>query len=93
MTDPFERAVAREKLEHHDRVNRYLGLGFGYHLRSYVLVNVLLVVIWLLTTGPGSHPWPVYPVLGWGIGLYFHWTHYRWHQRRDHDLRSRLGDE
>lgn len=93
MTDPFERAVEREREERDARVNRYVRLGFAYHLRAYVMVNVLLVAIWLLTTGPESHPWPVYPVLGWGIGLYFHWTVTRLHHRDGHHLRAGRGDE
>ena len=31
----------------------------------------LLVTIWLLTT-PGGYFWPVWPMLGWGIGLASH---------------------
>lgn len=93
MTDPFERAVAHERLEHHERVHRHVEAGFGYHLRSYVMVNLLLGVIWLLTTGPTSHPWPVYPILGWGIGMYLHWSHYRAHMRRDRELRAGLDHD
>jgi len=45
--------------------------GFGAHATSYVLVMALLVTIWLLTT-PGGYFWPVWPMLGWGIGLASH---------------------
>lgn len=31
-----------------------------------------LVVLWAMTTGPTGFFWPVFPVLGWGIGLAFH---------------------
>jgi hypothetical protein len=41
------------------------------HLRSYLLVMALLVTIWLLTT-PGGFFWPIWPMLGWGIGLASH---------------------
>jgi hypothetical protein len=44
--------------------------GFGAHLRVYLAVISLLVVVWALT-GFG-HPWPVWPALGWGIGLAAH---------------------
>ncbi len=40
------------------------------HLRAYVLVMVALVAIWALT-GAGYF-WPVWPALGWGIGLVPH---------------------
>ena len=44
--------------------------GFREHLRTYVMVMVLLVAIWALT-GMGYF-WPVWPMLGWGIGLWSH---------------------
>lgn len=34
---------------------------------AYVSVNLMLVVIWWVT-GAGFF-WPVFPILGWGIGL------------------------
>ena len=40
------------------------------HVLAYVMVNLLLNVIWFLTT-PGGFYWPVIPMLGWGIGLAF----------------------
>jgi hypothetical protein len=41
------------------------------HLLAYVMVNLFLTGIWLLTTPDGFY-WPVFPLLGWGIGLAFH---------------------
>ncbi|MEY3367335.1 MAG: hypothetical protein RI973_490 [Bacteroidota bacterium] len=46
--------------------------GFYQHLMSYILVNFFLLVLNLLTT-PDSL-WVVYPLLGWGIGLAFHYV-------------------
>jgi hypothetical protein len=43
---------------------------FGGHARVFLLVQVSLVAIWLLT-GAGYF-WPVWPFLGWGIGLAAH---------------------
>lgn len=40
------------------------------HVLAYVMVNLLLIGIWF-TTGAGFF-WPVFPLLGWGIGLVFH---------------------
>ena len=49
---------------------------FRSHLTSYLLVNAALVVIWALTS-PGSYFWPVWPILGWGVGIGFHaWETY-----------------
>jgi len=44
---------------------------FWQHLVIYLLVNLLLVVIWWVTSRPG-HFWPLWPLLGWGIGLGMH---------------------
>ncbi|RPF26844.1 2TM domain-containing protein [Georgenia muralis] len=44
---------------------------FRAHLLAYVSVNLLLVVIWWMT-GAAAFFWPVFPILGWGIGLLFH---------------------
>lgn len=43
---------------------------FREHLRSYLSVMALLVVIWALT-GMGYF-WPIWPMLGWGIGIVSH---------------------
>jgi hypothetical protein len=40
------------------------------HLAAYVLVNAFLVGIWAIT-GAGFF-WPLFPILGWGIGVFFH---------------------
>ena len=46
------------------------------HVLAYLAVNVSLVVIW--ATAGGGFFWPVFPILGWGIGLLFHgWDVYR----------------
>ena len=41
---------------------------FRGHLLVYALVNAFLVVIWAMTT-PDSFFWPVFPMVGWGIGV------------------------
>lgn len=45
-------------------------IGFYIHLAVYVGVNVLLIII-NLSTSPG-YLWFKWPLLGWGIGLFFH---------------------
>ena len=48
---------------------------FGAHVLAYVLVNALLIVIWAMTGS--DFFWPVFPILGWGIGIAFHaWETY-----------------
>jgi hypothetical protein len=40
------------------------------HLLAYVTVNLLLVAIWF--AAGGGFFWPMFPILGWGIGIAFH---------------------
>jgi class 3 adenylate cyclase len=40
------------------------------HLTTYVLVNVLLIGIW--AASGGGYFWPIWPILGWGIGVGCH---------------------
>ena len=48
----------------------------GAHILAYLLVNGSLIAIWF-ATGHGFF-WPVFILLGWGIGLVFHiWDVYR----------------
>lgn len=44
------------------------------HLASYASVMLLLVTIWLAIglSGGGWYPWPIWPALGWGIGVASH---------------------
>ncbi len=44
--------------------------GFFVHLSVYIVVNIILILIWALTS-PGF-PWFAFPLGGWGIGLLFH---------------------
>ena len=46
--------------------------GWRAHLTSYLAVIAGLWLIWALT-GFG-HPWPVWPMLGWGLGILGHRT-------------------
>lgn len=40
------------------------------HVLAYVTVNLFLVAIWWATPGVEFF-WPVFPIMGWGIGLAF----------------------
>jgi hypothetical protein len=70
---------------------------FGAHLLAYVLVNAFFVGIWAMT---GAHFfWPVFPIMGWGIGVAFNaWDVYRREEpdeariRREMDAIRRRGD-
>ena len=44
---------------------------FRQHQTVYLAVNLLLNVIWAVTD-LGGYYWPVWPLLGWGIGILAH---------------------
>ena len=51
-------------------------VAFRRHLMVYILVNLLLVILWYFTSykhNNGDGYWFAYPLLGWGIGLAFHY--------------------
>jgi len=56
------------------------------HLAAYVAVNLLLIVIWA-ATGAGYF-WPIWPLLGWGIGVFSHSAPFCGAARRRHGSRS-----
>lgn len=61
-TDQGLRDLAIERLKKkHD---------FYPHLIAYLAVNALLLGIWAATGA--DFFWPVFPILGWGIGVAFH---------------------
>jgi len=63
--DLRERAIVRLKKKR----------DFQAHLLAYLSVNAFLIAVWAIT-GSGLF-WPAFPMLGWGIGLFFHaWDTY-----------------
>ena len=45
-------------------------IGFYIHLAVYVVVNILLIISNLLTST--QELWFRWPLIGWGIGVFFH---------------------
>ena len=45
-------------------------IGFYIHLAVYIGVNILLIIINLLTSP--RNLWFIWPLMGWGIGIFFH---------------------
>ena len=60
----------QDDLERRARRNVGARMGFAIHATVYVLVNAGLIAVAMFRTG-GSH-WPLFPALGWGIGLAIH---------------------
>ena len=52
------------------RTRSVAALGWRTHLSSYLAAIAGLWLIWALT-GAG-YPWPIWPMLGWGVGLLGH---------------------
>lgn len=49
--------------------------SFKRHLTTYLIINGFFWLIWFMGRGHyyGGLPWPVWPMLGWGIGLAFNY--------------------
>jgi hypothetical protein len=45
--------------------------AFKASLVSYFVINSFLIAIWFFASGVRSYFWPVWPMLGWGLGLAF----------------------
>lgn len=43
---------------------------FAVHLRIYLIVNAFLIAVWAVSDS--SDFWPIWPILGWGLGLALH---------------------
>lgn len=51
--------------------------GLRAHVVSYVVANLAAIVVWWLAT-PDQFFWPLYSLVGWGVGLAFHlWAYSR----------------
>jgi hypothetical protein len=52
-------------------------VGFKRHLTTYLIINCMIWLIWYFTGGHYSGftgiPWAVFPTIGWGIGITFHY--------------------
>lgn len=53
--------------------------SFKYHFAVYIVVNLFFWILWFITDSrdagreDGSWPWPIWPLIGWGIGVIFHY--------------------
>jgi hypothetical protein len=63
---------------------------FKGHLLIYFLVNTFLVVIWFVTSGGGFF-WPVFIMVGWGIGVVMNaWDVYFAEEIGEDDIRREI---
>lgn len=61
-----------ENQEAYQRAKRRVEAKFGFyiHLSVYMAVNILLIIINFTTST--QYFWFKWPLIGWGIGLFFH---------------------
>lgn len=58
------------------RRHQHYKRGMQIHLVFYVLVNLIQVVVWWVFT-PDQFFWPLWSIVGWGIGMASHiWAVY-----------------
>jgi 2TM domain len=80
MTDAFERAAQRTESEYRRKRRQHSARrwrkGFRIHATVFGAVQVLLVAVWALQwqLGGTSHPWFLYALFGWGVGLAVHYA-------------------
>jgi hypothetical protein len=49
-------------------------VGFKWGLMAYFFVNTFLVCVWYFSSrNHNTYFWPIWPMLGWGLGLAFHY--------------------
>jgi 2TM domain len=75
QTEPVQTRLDDDALRSRALVSLRKKHEFVAHVLAYVLVNSFLVAIWAVT-GDGFF-WPIFPMVGWAIGLVFHgWDTY-----------------
>lgn len=49
-------------------------VAFKYHLTAYIIMSCFFWGLWFFAghDARDGFPWPIYPMMGWGIGLLFH---------------------
>ena len=86
-TGPDRGAMSREQAIKRLKKRR----DFYGHLLVYALVNGFLVVIWAVTD-PHGFFWPIFPMLGWGIGVALNaWDVYRSDTFSEDQIQREIG--
>jgi 2TM domain len=69
--------VVQNKISHQrQEILKRRKRGFMAHLIPYIAVNTFLIILNLVTTPKIC--WAIYPIAGWGLGLFFHgWAAYK----------------
>jgi len=79
--------ILRERAIKHLKKRR----DFAAHLLVYALVNSFIVLIWAMTNDGGFF-WPVFPIVGWGIGVVMNaWDVYRGDEFDEEQIRREMA--
>ena len=88
VNDTREEAARDRAITHLKKRRDFLG-----HLLVYVLVNTFIVVIWAVTDDNGFF-WPVFPIVGWGIGVVMNAWDVYWRPRiTEQDIQQEMERE
>ncbi|WP_179137769.1 2TM domain-containing protein [Candidatus Entotheonella palauensis] len=68
-----EETAHREREQEKEKWRNRRKQAFYHSLLAYLLVNAFLVTINLITT-PDGYFWAIWPILGWGLGMAFHFV-------------------
>ena len=88
VTDTSEQTARDNAVAQLKKRRDFLG-----HLLIYVLVNAFVVVIWAVTGAHGFF-WPVFLIVGWGIGVVMNaWDVYWRPQITEQDIQHEIERE
>lgn len=83
ISDPRKAAVKRIEAKR----------GFQTHLVAYIAVNILLTGIWAVSSSGSAFFWPIFVMLGWGVGLVMNaWAVYGRKPITDADIEREMGN-
>jgi Na+/melibiose symporter-like transporter len=74
--------MSEEKIYEEARKRVEAQRGFYKHLTIYIVVNIVLVIIWAFP-GDRGHPWFLWVLGFWGLGVLFNYLDvFVWSRRR-----------
>ncbi|MEU8057079.1 DUF1707 domain-containing protein [Microbispora bryophytorum] len=71
---PAELRTSRDRARRRARKARAARLGVRIHAGVYAGTSLLMVAVWLAVGRAADvwYPWPIWPILGWGVGVLGH---------------------
>lgn len=91
MNSAVNAPLSSEEIDRLARKRAGAKLGWYIHATVYVVINA---VWWLIaaSNGFGGRGWPIFPTLGWGLGLVLHGASI-WLFGNGSDIRERLVEK